>query len=64
MARGEGVHDFVTYHYVYFDGGGGYFINLLFKGRYSILDIGVPYIVSLLRYGTIKNKRIDDILCQ
>ena len=47
MAREEEVHDFVTYYYVYFDGGGGYFIDLLFKGRCSILEIWVPYLVYI-----------------
>ena len=34
--RGEGVDDFVTYCYVYFEGAGGYFMKQLRNGRYAI----------------------------
>ena len=67
MAREEEVHDFVTYYYVYFDGGGGYFIDLLIKGRCSILEIWVPYLVYiyyLMELSNLKSKSIDYILCQ
>ena len=33
---GEGVDDFVTYHYVYFEMGRGYFIKQLRNDRYAI----------------------------
>ena len=33
---GEGVDDFVTYRYVYFEGEGGYFMKLLRNGKWKI----------------------------
>ena len=39
---GEGVDDFVTYRYVYFEGEGGYFMKLLRNGKWKIWELKAP----------------------
>ena len=63
--RGEGINDFVTYCYIYFEGEGGYFLKLLRKGRHKMLAPEEHFPAPLMRYKIIEIKSIDQSLpCQ